>query len=362
MMSHLEKYKKNIVTEIQSAKQKINRATTIIELFATKARYFGKTNSVFQEILRKGKSLISTNKITQKEFGENNNLFRTELMTALETRQKRIILLQQQKAEISEGINLSVNNYLVESRTTEHIFSLERRRIINFFSNYNFKISEGNEVETEEDNFRLLNISKHHVSNEQSDTFFIKNRAKYLLRTHCTCSTAVQLSKIQHEGKKSFFNFVTLGKAFRKDTPDATHLHEFYQLDGCMIGSEWNIVTLVKFLNQFLQFFFDHTVETRWRVSYFPFTRPSIEMDIRCPKCEKLGCEFCKKTSWIEILGAGIVHPNVIKLTKIKLSSKEQVVAFGMGIERIIMLKYKIYDIRFLYNHDLRWLVNVKRP
>ena len=221
------------------------------------------------------------------------------------------------------------------------------RAIINllhqFFQRYHFQFFTVPELTTVTNNFFTLNISKDHPAYDPSSCFFLDETT--VLRTHATNFTSQMLQNYHQFAPGPFFAY-TLGNVYRNDTDDATHLPKFLQLDGCMWGPNLSLAKLKGFLTKLAEFVFDKTVTVRFRANYFPFTEPSIEMDLKCLNCSSPSCGMCKNSGWIEILGAGIIHENV--LINCQVPTDTIVLAFGIGIERLAMLKYQIPDIRDL--------------
>jgi len=223
--------------------------------------------------------------------------------------------------------------------------------IARIFSELGFEIADGPEIETEYYNFDALNVPKNHPARDMWDTFWLKpENAGKLLRTH---TSTVQIRYM--ETNKPPFAIIAPGKTFRYEATDATHEAQFHQVEGLMVGEDISIAHLKGALEEFLQKLFDKNVHIRLRPSYFPFVEPGFEVDISCFKCDGKKCSLCKNTGWIEIMGAGQVHPKVLNDVGID-SRKWQGFAFGVGIDRIAMLKYGIPDIRMFYNGDLRFI------
>ena len=226
--------------------------------------------------------------------------------------------------------------------------------ISSFFSKYGFEVIDGEEVIETKFNFDNLNIAEDHPARNEKDTFYIND--KMLLRTHCT---SVSAKKIENN-KSNEIKMISFGNVYRKDDDDATHSHQFNQVDMIWVRKDLNLSNLKWIVEEFLKYIFaSNNLKTRYRLSYFPFTEPSFEVDMSCMKCSGKGCNICKQTGWIEILGAGIFHKNVIK--KAGLNEEMIGLAAGVGIDRIAMLKYGIRDIRLIYNNDFRLLSKFKR-
>lgn len=226
---------------------------------------------------------------------------------------------------------------------------LVKNQIIDFFKKANFTIMTDSELTTDEYNFDRLNIKKDHPARGLSDTFFVDS--KRLLRVH---NTAITSKALEMFNKNDEIKILSYGNVYRKDDDDATHSHQFNQIDMVWVKKGMSISNLKWLTQKLLKYLFNDDIKVRYRLSHFPFTEPSFEIDISCFFCQSKGCNICKKTTWIEILGAGLLHPNVLKDANIKPGLSG--IAFGMGIDRIAMLKYQIKDIRRMYGNDFALL------
>ncbi|MFQ5661657.1 MAG: phenylalanine--tRNA ligase subunit alpha [Candidatus Paceibacteria bacterium] len=222
--------------------------------------------------------------------------------------------------------------------------------INSIFFDMGFEVADGPEMDSEYYNFDALNIPENHPARDMQDTFWVKGKEKTVMRTH-TSNAQIRYM----ENNKLPIRIIVPGKVFRNEATDATHEAQFYQFEGLMIDETTSLGTLKGVLKTFLEKFFNRDIEIRFRPSYFPFVEPGIEVDMSCFKCEGKGCSICKNTGWIEVLGAGMVHPNVLKAGGID-SEKYQGFAFGVGIDRLGMLKYGINDVRLFYQGDLRFV------
>ena len=233
-----------------------------------------------------------------------------------------------------------------------HPLTILMREAAEIFSSMGFAVALGPEAETEYYNFDALNIPAHHPARDMWDTFWLKPReAGTLLRTH---TSPVQIRYMEeHEPP---IRIIAPGKVFRYEATDATHEAQFYQLEGLMVGKDVSLAHLKGVLEHFFEQFFGTSMKVRMRPSYFPFVEPGVEVDMSCFKCSGSGCGVCKQTGWIEIGGAGMVHPKVLQAGGID-PRRWQGFAFGMGVDRLAMLKYGIDDVRLMYTGDLR-LVN----
>lgn len=237
-------------------------------------------------------------------------------------------------------------------RGSLHPVTVLEREIVRSFAGMGFSVAVGPEVETERYNFDALNIPKDHPARDMWDTFWLKDETpegeRLLLRTH---TSPVQIRWM--ESHTPPIRIIAPGKVFRFEATDATHETQFYQFEGLMIGEQVSLADLKGTLTAFFENLFKKSLAIRFRPSFFPFTEPSVEIDIGCIHCDGKGCGVCKQTGWIEVMGAGMVHPKVLEACGID-SNRFQGFAFGGGVDRFVMLKWGIPDVRMLYTGDLR--------
>ena len=233
---------------------------------------------------------------------------------------------------------------------TRHPISLVKNRIISIFQRLGFAVAEGPEIEDDWHNFTALNLPENHPARDMQDTFYLSQNPDWLLRTH---TSSVQVREME-KGKLPI-RIICPGRVYRNETISARAHCFFHQVEGLYIAENVSFADLKQTLYFFVQEMFGKDVKIRFRPSYFPFTEPSAEMDISCLICGGTGCSVCKKTGWVEILGCGMVHPAVLDNCGID-SSKYTGFAFGMGVERITMLKYQIKDLRLFSENDVRFL------
>ena len=217
-----------------------------------------------------------------------------------------------------------------------------------------YDVVDGPEVETDINCFQKLNLPEGHPARDTQDSFYINE--DYLLRTH---TSTLQVKTMGENEEKTPIRMIGPGKVYRRDD-DATHSHQFMQIEGLVVGEDISLANLKATLEMFFKKLLGNNTQVRFRPSYFPFTEPSVEVDITCFKCGGKGCPLCKKIGWIEVLGAGIVHPNVLKLNGYD-PEKYTGFAFGPGLDRFAMFKYQIPDIRLIYGNDLRFLTQFDR-
>lgn len=277
----------------------------------------------------------------KKELGKMINELKNEINQIFENKISEYELKE-------SNTNFDINDFILDNKEIDegkiHILNKEINHIKSYFDQLNFSFINGEEIVDEQFNFTNLNIPKNHPARNLHDSLFISD--ELLLRTHCTSNTANVILNNNDED----IRIVSCGNVYRRDDDDATHSHQFMQIDFVWIKKGINLSNLKWVVNNFLKFYFGDNTTTRYRLSFFPFTEPSFEVDVSCFKCNSKGCNICKNTGWIEVMGAGLLHPNV--LSKSNINSK-QGIAGGIGIERLVMLKYGISDIRDLYSNYL---------
>ena len=233
---------------------------------------------------------------------------------------------------------------------SRHPVSLMKKRIIEIFQRLGFAVAEGPEIEDDWHNFTALNLPEHHPARDMQDTFYVSQNPDWLLRTH---TSNIQIREME-KGKLPI-RIICPGRVYRNETVSARSHCFFHQIEGLYIDENVSFADLKQTLYFFVKEMYGQDVKVRFRPSYFPFTEPSAEMDISCTLCKGEGCAVCKKTGWLEILGCGMVHPNVLQNCNID-PNKYTGFAFGMGIERPALLKYGINDIRLFSENDVRFL------
>ena len=289
----------------------------------------------------------------RKPFGAALTEVRVAITNALEERMTYLKNKELEEKLKKETIDISLpgNNFDVGGRNP---FYIVRDEIVDIFLGMGFEVADGPEVESDLYNFELLNIPKDHPARDMQDTFYINENE--LLRTH----TSPVQARTMEAKQGAPVRIICPGKTYRRDDDDATHSHQFAQVEGLVIDKGINIGHLKATLELFAKKMFGEKREIRLRSSYFPFTEPSVEVDITCANCGGKGCNMCKGTGYIEILGGGMVHPNVLKMNGYdpKVYSG---FAFGIGIDRTAMLRFGIDDVRKIYQNDVRFLKQFKK-
>ncbi|MCM2980501.1 phenylalanine--tRNA ligase subunit alpha [Niallia circulans] len=338
--------------ELQAeALTRIESSNDMKELNEIRIAYLGKKGPI-TEVL-KGMGKLSAEE--RPKMGALVNVVRDEITSRIEAKQKALEEALVQEKIASETIDITLPGRPV-STGNHHPLTRVVEEIEDLFIGMGYTIEEGPEVENDYYNFEALNLPKDHPARDMQDSFYITEET--LLRTQTSPMQARTLEK--HKGKGPV-KIICPGKVYRRDNDDATHSHQFMQIEGLVVDENIRMSDLIGTLEVFAKKMFGEDREIRLRPSFFPFTEPSVEVDISCFICKGAGCSVCKKTGWIEILGAGMVHPNVLEMSGFD-SKKYSGFAFGMGPERIAMLKYGIDDIRHFYTNDVRFLKQFSVP
>lgn len=329
---------------LAEAKDEASSCKDMPSLMNSKAKYLGKKGpltSLFSQM----KNIPNEEK---KAFGQKINEIKEKLASIFDEQKKLIEERKLNERLQKETIDVTLPGHSY-GKGSEHPFEKVVKKIEDFFVGYGYEVKDGPEVETDYFNFECLNIPKDHPARDMQDSFFISEGR--LLRSH---TSPVQARVMQAKDLKLPLKVICPGKVYRRDN-DATHSHEFGQVEGLVIGEDVNLGNLEKTLTDLLQYLFGPKVTARFRPSFFPFTEPSVEVDLSCFECHGKGCGLCKGSGWIEILGAGMVNPDVFRLNGID-PDKYQGFAFGVGIERVAMLLYGIDDIHRFYTDDVDFL------
>ena len=334
---------------LDEALENIKKSALLDDINELRNRYMGKKS----ELSSMGSVIATLPPEEKKSFGQEMNEVKTAIANAIEEKMNALkakILEEKLKRETID-ISLPGREGTVGARNPFYIVQDEMKEI---FLGMGFDVADGPEIESDLFNFELLNIPKDHPARDMQDTFYIDENT--LLRTHTSPVQARTMKKM--EGKP--IRIICPGKTYRRDDDDATHSHQFAQIEGLVIDKDINIGHLKATLELFAKKMFGEKREIRLRSSYFPFTEPSVEVDITCANCGGKGCNMCKGTGYIEILGGGMVHPNVLKMKGYDPEVYSGF-AFGIGIERVAILRYGIDDIRKFYNNDVRFLHQFKK-
>lgn len=310
-----------------------------------KVEYLGKKGKI-TEILKTISSLSIEEK---KQIGSEINTVKNTLNEAIESKKKEITNKLLEEKMKNEKIDISSAFSFTFPKGHYHIINQTIEEMSNIFVSLGFDVAQGREIETDWYNFEALNIPKDHPARDTQDTFYLENSSN-LLRTH----TSPAQIHIMEESKPPI-KVIIPGRVYRNEATDASHSAIFHQIEGLVVGEKVTFAELKGTLSLFIHRLFGQEVDLRFRPSHFQFTEPSAEVDIKCVLCGGKGCRVCKGTGWLEMLGCGMVHPNVFKSVKYD-TEKYTGYAFGLGVERFAMFKYGIDDMRVLYENDLRVL------
>ncbi len=325
----------------EQATKELNAVASIEELDELVVKYFGRKQGKLTHILR---SLKNLDEKQRKILGRDANEVKIEIWKLLDARRQVIKNLGKK-----EFVDLTAEGQKPKLGHLHPITQI-RREIEKVFRQMGFAVMEGPEIESDYYNFEALNIPKDHPSRDMFDTFYIKDAKNLVLRTH----TSPMQARIMEKHKPPFAVIIP-GKTYRNEATDARHEHTFYQIEGLMVGEGISLAHLKSVLSDMLKALFDDSIKIQFRPSYFPFTEPSLEVLMSCVFCKMKGCSVCSQTGWLEVLGAGMVHPKVFEYAGYP-KDKYTGFAFGLGIMRFAMLKYNIPDIRMFHQNDQRFL------
>ena len=337
MKEQIEQIKLNALKEIEQAKD-------LKELNEANVKYLGKKGEL-TAVLR-GMGALSAEE--RPVIGSLVNVVRDELEGAISEKEEKFKAEEMEAKLAKEKIDITLPANKIK-RGSKHPLNRIIEEVEDIFVGMGYDVVDGPELETDEYCFERLNLPKGHPARDMQDSFYIT--PEYLLRTQ---TSAVQARVMMANEEKSPIRVICPGKVYRRDD-DATHSHQFAQVEGLVIDEKISLADLKGTLEVFMKKMLGEKTQLRFRPSYFPFTEPSYEVDVSCFKCGGKGCNLCKQTGWIELLGSGMVHPNVLKMNGYD-PEKYTGFAFGTGLDRLAMFKYGITDIRLLYQNDVRFL------
>ena len=337
--------------KFEELRQKVNKELSEIKstrlLGDLKARFMGKNGEI--TALLRGMKDVPNN--LKAEFGKKINDLKQDVESFIENRERILKEEELNKRYEEEAVDVTLPGKTCAVGGL-HPLSIVKNQIIDAFTGLGFEIFEGPEIDTDYYCFQALNIPKDHPARDMQDTFYFNNGI--LLRPHTSPGQVRTM-----ENKKPPIKVLSPGRVYRADD-DASHSPMFHQIEGLVIDNGVSLCDLKGLLDDFVKTVFDSETKTRFRPSYFPFTEPSVEVDVTCCKCHGKGCGLCKGTGWIEILGAGVVNRKVLEMSGIDPDIYSGL-AFGLGIERITMIKYGISDIRTLFENNVKFLKQFNR-
>lgn len=326
---------------------KIRNIATTDELVEVKNEYLGKNGHV-TGLMKEIKNIEPSNR---KSFGESINALKTLINDHIDQMKKDL-----EEKEIAKSIDsmprVDLTTPMNEECGSLHPVTIVQQKLIDIFRSMGFSVEDGNEIETEYNNFEAVNIPKHHPARDMQDTFYLDNGQ--VLKTHTSASQNRIMKKYGAPLKVIF-----PGRCFRNEELDASHENTFFQMEGMMIDENVSISNLIYFMKTMLTEVFGKEVEVRLRPGFFPFVEPGFELDCSCPYCGGKGCRVCKQGGWIELCPCGMIHPNVLTMGGID-PEKYQGFAFGLGLSRLVMMNYNVDDIRHLNGKDLKVLDQTK--
>jgi phenylalanyl-tRNA synthetase alpha chain len=327
---------------VEQALADVDASASLVALDEVRVRLFGKKGLLTEQL----KGLGSLSAAERPAAGQRINDAKVSIQTALEMHRIRLEQAALEKDLAKGGIDVTLPGRGQEQGSL-HPVTRTRLRIERIFLQAGFQVASGPEVEDDFHNFEALNIPKNHPARAMHDTFYFADGR--LLRTH---TSPVQIRSMR--AQKPPLAVIAPGRVYRVDS-DMTHSPMFHQVEGMAVGEDISFANLKAMLHTFVERFFERPLGMRLRPSYFPFTEPSAECDIECVFCSGKGCRVCKQTGWLEILGCGMIHPNVLAAAGID-SERWQGYAFGMGIDRLAMLRYGVDDLRLFFENDLQFL------
>ena len=331
------------------ALEEIAKSESSKELNDLRVKYLGKKGEL-TSILR-GMGELSPEE--RPKMGALVNSAKQEVENEIQEKEKELAKKELQERLEKEEIDITLPSQKIK-RGSKHPVNRVIEEVEDLFVSMGYDVVSGPELETDEYCFERLNLPKGHPARDMQDSFYIT--PEYLLRTQ---TSAVQARTMMANEEKTPIRVIVPGKTFRRED-DATHSHQFNQVEGLVVDKNISLADLKGTLEVFMKKMLGQNTELRFRPSYFPFTEPSYEVDVTCFKCGGKGCNLCKQTGWIELLGSGIVHPNVLKMNGYD-PEEYSGFAFGVGLDRLAMFKYGITDIRLLYQNDVRFLKQFDR-
>ena len=347
METNLER--ENLIEELES---KLKTVLTKNDIAQIKALYLGK-DGIITNMNKKMKAIPNEEK---REYGKFLNEIKNEVVEKIEKVSNEIEEKELKEKLEKDSIDISLPGRKVKKGSLHPMTRIEEE-FEDLFVSMGYTVYSGPEIESDENCFQKLNIPKGHPARDAQDTFYLKDEFEsFLLRSQ---TSTAQARAMEENKEKGPIRIVCPGKVYRRDE-DATHSHQFMQIEGLVIDKNVSMADLKGTLELFCKKILGEKTQVRFRPSYFPFTEPSVEVDVTCFKCGGKGCNLCKGTGWIEVLGAGMVHPNVLSMSGYD-PKKYQGFAFGTGMDRFAMFKYMIPDIRTIYGNDIRFLEQFNR-
>ncbi len=329
---------------LQEAQERIGACADPAALKDIEREYVGK-KGIVAAMLAEIPKLAPEQRKTQ---GQKANALKQSILSLVNERQQTFDTGKLDAARRADGFDPTLPPPLAE-RGSLHPITQVTRELEDLFISMGYEVLDGPEVELDHYNFEALNITQDHPARDSQDTFYCDPEGRLVLRTH---TSPVQIRAM--EKREPPFRVIAPGRVFRQETTDASHDHTFYQMEGLVVGRDISVAHLIGAMKTLLRGIFGRDLDIRLRPGHFPFVEPGFELDARCPFCRS-GCSVCKKTTWIELLPCGLVHPNVLRAGGVD-PERWSGFAFGLGLSRLVMLRHAIDDVRHLLGGDLRFL------
>ena len=338
-----------IKNQLESDIKNVNNLQDIVDL---KAKYIGKSGSITE--LTKNMKDYSVEE--RKEIGSLVNVAKQEVTDMISKKEEELNNAVLNEKLEKEAIDITLPSKKIK-RGSLHPMTRMTEELEDLFVSMGYTVYDGPELESDENCFQKLNLPKGHPARDAQDTFYLKDEVEnFLLRSQ---TSTAQVRAMEENEDKGSIRIVCPGKVYRRDE-DASHSHQFMQIEGLVIDKNVSMADLKGTLETMMKKILGEKTQVRFRPSFFPFTEPSVEVDVTCFNCGGKGCALCKQTGWIEVLGAGMVHPDVLSMSGYD-PKVYQGFAFGTGIDRMTMFKYNIPDIRTIYGNDIRFIEQFDR-
>ncbi|MBW2424302.1 MAG: phenylalanine--tRNA ligase subunit alpha [Deltaproteobacteria bacterium] len=334
----------NAEDTLQEARERIGACTDADTLKGVEREYVGKKGAVAAMLAE----IPRLEPEARKAHGQKANALKQAISELVAARREELDAARLEDARRADDFDATLPPPRAP-RGSLHPITQVTRELEDLFVSMGYEVLDGPEVELDHYNFEALNITKDHPARDSQDTFYCDAEGHLVLRTH---TSPVQVRAM--EKREPPFRVIAPGRVFRQETTDASHDHTFYQMEGLVVGRDISVAHLIGAMKTLLRGIFGRDLDVRLRPGHFPFVEPGFELDARCPFCES-GCRVCKKTTWIELLPCGLVHPNVLRAGGID-PDQWSGFAFGLGLSRLVMLRYDIDDVRHLLDGDLRFL------
>lgn len=340
MVDQAQKIEKQFLKDLSSVKK-------LIDLDKIEQDYFSRKSGVLTELMKQMKNLSDDERRT---VGKDVQEMKTRIEAAYEQKKAMLQSAEWDKQLLLENIDVTEPLIPRSKGGSLHPNTLVQYQLEDLFASMGFTIADGPELESDYYNFESVNIPDDHPARDMQDTFYIKDHSDWVMRTH---TSSVQVRAMQKYGVP--LRMIAPGRCFRNEATDVRHEHTFYQMEGVVIDKHITISHMKGVLETIAKHLYGPQTKVRLRPKFYPFVEPGMNGEVTCHVCAGAGCKLCKQTGWLEIFGAGMIHPNVLKAGGVN-ADEYQGFAFGFGLTRLVMLKYKIEDIRHLQSGDLRFL------